>query len=251
MIDNLISVLDTQRFGFKVVKLDFEQVDAACLIQAMRKDKVKFCIYRVSLDNLDFINLLENLGFEIKDVQVTYRYNLSDPLPDHVISSSNEVIIRDAIKRDINEIVSIARDAFSDYGHYAADKNIPKGKLKEIYGDWAKRSVEDKNTADKVILAEINNEIAGFLSFKIKRLNETITYAAGGLGCVSEKYRKQNIFRLITYEGLKWGIGEKFSWVEHNALVTNFPVNATFSKLGFKIYKSFATLHYWLKNDPI
>lgn len=243
-IDDFVSKLDTGRFGFKVAKFDAEENDLQELLKLLASNDVKLCITKVSLEKLQLLNLLEQNGFLIKDIQVTYKYDLNQPIP--IISETkNNTLIREATREDSFEIEKLARVSFSNYGHYAADRQLPLEKVVEIYGDWARRSVEDKNVADKIFLAEINGEIAGFLSFKINN-HGAYYYAAGGLGCVSEKFKNQSIFRFITIAGLEWGKQVNLSWEEHNVLITNYPVNHSFIKLGFKIYRSFATLHCWV-----
>ena len=94
------------------------------------------------------------------------------------------------------------------------------------------------------MVADYHGEIAGFLSFKI-HTNKTDRYAAGGLGAVTPKHRDKNIFRQIAEAGLFWGKENGLDWEEHNVLITNYPVNRSFSKIGFKVFRSFVTLHYW------
>lgn len=243
-IENFISKLDTERFGIKVAKFDAEQSGLADLLEFLAANDVKLCITKVSLEQLQLVNLLEKHGFQIKDIQVTYKYDLNHPIP-IIGERKNNTLIREATREDSIMIQRLARDSFANYGHYAADNMLPIEMVGDIYSDWARRSIEDYEVADKVFLAEVNNEIAGFLSFKIHNQNE-YSYAAGGLGCVSRKYRNQNVFRFITIAGLEWGKQANLSWEEHNVIITNYPVSQSFTKLGFKICNSFATLHCWL-----
>ena len=243
-ITDLISELDSKRFGFKVAKFDAEGINLQELMKLMSFYEVKLCITKVSLEKVELLNILEQNRFLIKDVQVTYKYDLDKPIPT-INEKKSEILIREATTKDKIEIETLARNSFSNYGHYAEDCKLPVEKVGDIYGEWARRSIEDKNVADKVFLAEINKEIAGFLSFKINN-RDGFYYAAGGVGCVATKYRRQNIFRLITIAGLEWGKQTNLAWEEHNVLITNYPVNYSFTKLGFKVYKSFATLHCWV-----
>jgi len=244
-IENFISDLDSKRFGFKIAKFDTKGVDLAIFLELIRSERVKLIITKVPLENLEAVNLLEENGFVIKDVQVTYKFELNKFIPHIISESKNEIIIRDATDNDIKGVEILAGNCFSNYGHYAADLKLPSDKVKDIYSDWARRSIEDKNIADKIIIAEINNEIAGFLTFKVYEQNG-LFYGAGGLGGVAEKYRSQNIFRLITIAGLKWGKQRNMAWEEHNVSIKNYPVNSSFTKLGFKIYKTFVTMHCWI-----
>ena len=244
LIDNFISELDTNRFGFNVAKLNESDFvfDPKTMIESFKDNGVKLVMAKVNANDVDLINNLEGMGFGLKDIQVTYKYDLLN----YEITKYNNanVIIRDAAKYDCHSLEEIALESFDSYGHYAADKRIPAEVCKEIYRDWILRSLDNPNIADKVIVAECDGEIAGFLSFKT-HLNGS-EYAAGGLGAVSPKFRNKDIFRMISLGGLNWGKQIGLEWEEHNVLITNLPVNRSFSKLGFKICNSFITMHLWI-----
>ncbi|MBI4947147.1 MAG: hypothetical protein HY840_12200 [Bacteroidetes bacterium] len=244
-INDLISKLDTKRFGFKVAKVNHFDKKSEKLLIALKKQGVKLILSKVNAEDITLINTLEELGFCIKDIQVTYKYDLTDYTPKN-ISFDSDFMIRDAGKSDIPKLKKVALESFKNYGHYFEDKKLDPIKCAGIYSDWIERSCKDKNIADKIIVAEHKGDIAGFLSFKIYNDN-TYKYAAGGLGSVAEKYRNKDIFRMIMVAGLNWGKEMKLHWEEHNVIITNFPVNRSMSKLGFKVYKSFVTMHHWIK----
>jgi len=240
---NYISFLDSERFGFPVAKFDKMPDDISGFVKMLSKNNVKLCIAKVPLVNMENLNTLETYGFAIKDIQVTYKYNIDDKLPSFTFD--NETGIRDAKLSDKKSLEELAKNSFSNYGHYAADTRLPIKEIGEIYKEWARRSLEMKEVADKIIVAETEGQIVGFLTFKIHTEGK-IKYAAGGLGCVHSKYRGRNIFPLLVLEGLKWGQSQGLAWEEHNVLINNYPVNNSFVKLGFKIHKSHATMHMWL-----
>lgn len=242
-IRDYYSSLDTLRFGFKIAKVNKFNDDPEYILELLKENGFKLLICRINCEEINLINKLEFLGFLIKDIQVSYKYNLNNNnyMNHHRNHHNNNILIRDANKNDVNKLQIIAYESFNNYGHYFADNNLNKDKCSEIYKDWVKRSFSGKKYADKIIVAEIEKEIVGFLTFKIINHN----HAASGLGAVANKYRNKDVFSSITIEGLKWGKKIGLKWVEHNVLITNYAINRTFSKLGFKIYKSFLTFHYW------
>jgi hypothetical protein len=244
-LEKYLSVLDTERFGFKIVKIDTFDYPAAELLAFFKANDVKLILSKISAENLDLINELEHLKFELKDIQVTYKYDLHKNILKDKTNTEN-ILIREAKITDIEFLQTIASDSFLNYGHYANDDKLDKIKCRDIYSDWIKRSCEDENVANKVFVAECDGELAGFLAIKILS-QENKRYAAGTIGAVSEKFRNQNIFRLITLEVLHWSKQEGLDWVENNVLITNYPVNSSFVKSGFLIYKSFITLHHWIE----
>lgn len=246
-LEDYISPLDTQRFGFNIAKVNHFDTEPSTLINFLDQEDVKLTISKVGLDNLSLLNTLESLGFQIKDVQVTYKFDLNKQTL-HAIEGNNDVGIETANPEDLLELQEIARNSFNNYGHYARSTQLDKQLCADIYADWIKNSVEKREVADLVLVAKVQNRIAGFLSFKIFS-TETASYAAGGIGAVSADFRNKHIFRMISLEGLHWAKKLNLDWVEHNVLIDNYPVNQSFCKTGFTPYKSMATLHRWKSNN--
>lgn len=242
-ISEYVSNLDSERFGFTVAKINNFSQSPAATINALKKDNVKLIISKINCENLTLINQLECLGFQTKDFQVTYRYDIKN-IGFSAADLQSEFIVREVQNNDIPTIANIAQVSFENYGHYFANKNLDPSRCREIYKDWAERSCTSKDVADRVLVADQNGTIAGFLSFKCYTENGK-RYAAGGLGAVAPEYRNKNVFRLLVKTGLLWGKEGGLNWEEHNVLTTNYPVNRAFTKIGFTVFKSFVTLHHW------
>lgn len=243
-IENYLSVLDTDRFGFKVAKIDFFNDNLEQLIKFLKENDVKLILCRIPFENLELINNLEALGFRIKDIQVTYKFDLhKSKILD--FKAPEGLVVRDFKESDISTLLEIASDSFQNYGHYANDTKLDKEKCNQIYIDWINRSCFDSNVADKVFVAEYENEVAGFLSFKTNK-TEDQSYAAGGIGAVSPKFRNKSIFKALTHKGIAWGKEIGLDWEEHNVLIENYPVNRSFINYGFYPFKSFVSMHNWL-----
>ena len=243
--EKYISTLDTDRFGFLVAKSDFSGINPETAVSEFKKLGIKLVTSRIEGTNIELLNKLEDLGFRVKDNQLTYRFDLKNFKPEEIELTEN-YNIREAKATDMPALVRFTEESFAGYGHYFADKRLDQKKCMEIYKDWVQRSFDDKKVADKVFAAEINGEAAGYLTFKIFEKNN-LKYAAGGLGSVSKNYRNKSVFRAITLHGLKWGAEIGLDWEEHNVLTTNNSVNRSFSGLGFRIVNSYITLHGWLK----
>jgi len=244
-IENFISELDTCRFGLKIAKVDDFGENPYEILNFIKDEGVKLVISKINSNNLKTINLLEDYGFRIKDNQVTYTYLLKNFNQNLASVFDTKTIIRKFNSSDMHEIRTMLGETFNNYGHYFADEMLEKSKSLEVYIDWGTRSCLDNDVADVVFVAQVGNELTGFLSFK-KFRNEQKTYAAGGLGAVYSKFRGRNIFKMLAVKGLLWGIEENLDWVEHNVLTNNFPVNRAFSSTGFYISNSFITMHCWL-----
>lgn len=245
MTEHYISELDTQRFGFKIGKINHYDGAPDAILDSLRSLGVKLVISKIDTSNLTLINHLENIGFRLKDSQVTYSYDLNhfDESLKNIFDS--QTTLRLCREEDVEQVKNIMAQSFNGYGHYFANERLDKEKCLEIYKDWGVRSCLDKNIADVVFVAEQNNEVAGILSFK-KFITEKETYAAGGIGAVNPNYRGKNIFKMLAVHGLVWGKENGLDREEHNVLTTNYSVNSSFSSVGFKVKNSFVTMHCWL-----
>lgn len=241
-----ISKLDCERFGYKIAKIDsWEHLDILGLVKQLRDAGVKLVIAKINSAQLPIINILEDLGFRIKDTQVTYKYDIKK-LDFNISSLHSDFKIRTSMEHDVNEMISIARESFAEYGHYFADKRLDKKHCHEIYPDWARRSCLDKTVSDKIFVAVVEEKVVGFLSFKI-HLKNAEKYAVGGMGAVAKACRKYGIFDKLVKHGISWGADIGLTWEEHNVLTNNYSVNRIFSRAGFVINNSFMTLHGWLE----
>lgn len=239
-----VSPLDVERFGFNVAKIDcMDLATAKSTLNELEQENLTLIIARANTQDIAIINFLEHQGFHLKDSQVTYRFDMKR------VSLANcaapaDVIIRENKPSDTEGLIAMCRDSFMGYGHYFANDKLCKTKCAEIYPDWARRSCTDKKYADKIFVAEMDNKPVGFLSFKL--MGTTERYAKGGMGAVAKEYRKFGIFQALIKAGLIWGKEANLVWEEHNVLCTNYPVNRSFSTLGFTITNAFVTMHKWL-----
>lgn len=234
------SALDTERFGFKIAKVNSFDFKVNDIVSELKLNGYRLILSKVNSSNIHLINELEKNGFELKDIQLTYSYDLSDPIP---LTLAEGVTIRTAEPSDQEALYNISIKSFNNYGHYSADLKLDQNKCREIYGDWIVRSF-DKKVADNIFVAVVNNQPVGFLSHKIYA-NEH-RYAVGGIGAVDQEFRSKDIFKSIIVSGINWAILNNCKWVEHNILVTNYAVNRSFSRLGFKASNSYITFHKWL-----
>ncbi|MCF6351473.1 MAG: GNAT family N-acetyltransferase [Cyclobacteriaceae bacterium] len=242
---NYLSKLDSQRFGFKIAKVnDVDYLTNIENIRKMKANEVKLVISRVQTEKIEDINTLENLGFELKDSQSTYKFDYSRSSINYKYFN-NKILVREAVDSDVDKLVKISEKSFVGYGHYFNDNKLGRTECLEIYKDWMKRSVLDREVANKVLVAEYKDKLAGMLSFNFFN-KEGLSFAAGGMGAVSSEFRGFNIFSTLVIKGLEMGEDLNLNWEEHNVLTTNYPVNRVFSKLSFSIVDSFMTFHKWL-----
>lgn len=243
---SLISPLDTVRFGFPIAKLNPASIgELEQGLNSLDGSGCRLVISKVDLEQLSLIHHMQDIGFRTMDVQSTYAFELKN------LGQAQTDLLRSDVKvapyhpSQREDIATIARESFMGYGHYAASGKFDLDTCADIYVDWALRSCEDNQMADVMLVAECDGSVAGFLGFKTGK-KDGRRFAAGVLGAVSSEFRGRDIFRILTVAGLQWGQNLGLQWEEHNVLCTNYPVNRSFSGLGFRIIRSFTTMHLWL-----
>lgn len=241
---SFISEIDTTRFGFNIAKVDAWSDDISQTLNKLRSDNVKLVISKVHTDKLTLLNTLEQHGFHVKDIQLTYKYTFNRELPS-IDEYSNQLIIRDFQEQDLSAVASIAHHCFLDYGHYFADARLDRSKCEEIYKDWAIRCCLDKNFADKTLVAVHNNRIVGFTAFKTHSSSAT-KYVTANISGVASDQRGLGIYQKLMVTALHYFAKQNIEWVEGNALSVNYPVIYSLPKIGYKMVNSFCTLHGWL-----
>jgi ribosomal protein S18 acetylase RimI-like enzyme len=231
------SKLDTNRFGFRVAKLHVEEMSD---IDYQKLEEFSLVIARVKTSNIHLINELERKGFTLKDSQFTMKRHLRDY--SHKTKSS-EIIIRELKPADIEDLLRITVESFDGYGHYFANKELDRSKVREIYSDWAYRSFNGDNPTDKILVAEFKTRPVGFLSFHIV-YGISSKFTMGGIGAVDSTFRGKGIFPELLDKGLEWSKKIDAEWCEHNVLTTNFSVIRSMLKKGFSPMNAITTLHY-------
>jgi GNAT superfamily N-acetyltransferase len=236
-MDEYISELDTQRFGFPIARVNAFSEPMERILDGLQNLGVRMVISRVPAD---LINEMEQAGFRLKDIQVTYNYDLPSPPP--ALDTRYGIIYRKFRPGDEDAIQRIASQAFRNYGHYAKNRELGRVDTGEIYADWARRCCAGLVNVDRIIVAEHEDIPVGYLAFQILEDGDS-RYAAGVMGAVDKKAQRAGVFRGINIMGLRWALEQGLNRVEHNVLLTNYAVNKTYSGLGFRIIRSEVTLH--------
>ena len=118
------------------------------------------------------------------------------------------------------------------------DPRLPSGA--EIVDDFIPRMLHRCRLCDgKVLVAEVNNEVAGFATILAKVTSEEIEEGDYEYGLVSDlvvasKYRKQGIGRKLLAAAESYARSNKVKWLRIGVLAENHHANGLYDSMGFE-----------------
>ncbi len=241
----MFSKLDSERFNFPVAKAHVAEIRQIGGIEALVEKGFRFCIARCDTGDIAGCNWLEDNGFRLTDVQVCYQREIADLRTFPLSSPDTSLEYRPVAAYQTDQVLELVKNCFTDYGHYAADNRIDPDVCRDIYVDWARRSISDREVASIVMGAFREHELVGLLSLLAKKSNDGQGFAKGIMGAVDQSHRCRGVFKNLIYRCLIWGKENGHEWHEHNVLAANIPVNRSFQRMGFLSMSTFSTFHWW------
>jgi len=233
---------DSKIFGFKIGRIENH------LIKINHSSKLSFfnniiqdCIEqqydhincRVGLKDFETLHVLERLGFNVMDVQITLTTEVG--FQSNSFSCPDKLVIREATANDLDELKEIVRGAFTDT-RFVIDTRYPKEGVDRLYFEWIKNSVLGSEESVFVAQDRYNGRLIGFLICKYDPdSEETLGLRIGSIDliAITKNYRNQGIGQTV----IKFALNKfktKVDRVEIRTQVSNIPAIKAFMKGGFK-----------------
>lgn len=235
-----LSALDLDRFGIVtaraplVTAADVEPALAFC-----RSNRVRLLIARCRTEDLAAAQRLEAEGARLMDTLVYF----ARPVDRGVSEPSPAVPVRLLREGEADEVLHVAADAFSGYsGHYHADPRLDRSACDAVYASWAHRSCLDPAVADRVLVAELEGRLVGFLTLKARAPGEQEIVLNG----VSPRAQRHGVYRSLVLGAVAQARADGADRLVVSTQVTNVAVQRTWTRLGFEPSHSFYTFHLWL-----
>jgi ribosomal protein S18 acetylase RimI-like enzyme len=232
------SPLDEARFGIRAAWA--RHITSATLPDVMRAcagEQIQLLMVRCSAADFATIASLEDSGFHLMDVLVSYRRALIE-LPS--IALPDGMSIRSATPADESQIERVARESFAGYvGHYHADPRLDRASCDAVYSSWAVRSLS-RDVAAEVLVIEKNTRIAAFGTLCIDG-----TEGIGQLFAVSPDFRRQGLYRLLMAETMRRLARAGLQTMRYSTQITNLPAQNVLTDFGFHLSNSNVTFHKW------
>lgn len=187
---------------------------------------------RLASEAGDAIRALETEGFRYNSGLNSYIWAAKD------ISFDPSIHIRKASIEDAKQIGEIGANAFSlDRLHL--DPSVETAIAINMYREWSANCV--KGLCEQVLVAEINNEIAGFVSLTTDTQFSSIlndSFKRILLIAVSYLHRGKGIGVQLVNAAKQWTHDDHNSYLLVGTSAINLPAQNLYSKCGFKPYYS-------------
>ncbi len=235
-----LSNLETTRFGVVAAKVIDATARPEAIAAAAHAKGVEMLTARVDVSDLPRVHALEAAGYQLMDTLVCYSRDLAEPPSTPQLASG--VTLRQATPEDAASIADLAKEAFADYiGHYHADPRLDNLSADAAYVEWAETSTACASTEAPVLLAEIGERVAGFLTLRRNSPDEMEIV----LNAVDPESEGQGIYTEMVAASLALARGAGAERIITSTQINNYAVQRVWSRLGFFHFRSLYTLHKW------
>lgn len=230
---------DSNFFGFRIAKINDEILSEESVLEIIKWCQINEidCLYFLAdSSNQETLPIAEKNNFHLVDLRVNLENNKLNLIEN---LSNSEVKIRLAQDSDIAQLRQMAAVNHTDSRFYY-DSHFPREKCDELYATWIEKSCH--GFADAVLIAEIQNEVVGYISCSIKN-------GVGNIGLVGVKATTQGkgIGKLLVNQACQWFKQNEANNVTVVTQGRNIIAQRLYQKNGFITESIKLWYHLWLK----
>jgi len=245
-VNKFLSALDRDRFGIVTVKADGlespQDVDECVAFSQF--SNAELLIARLDATRFKAVQQLEGAGGILCDTLIYYELRCRDikSTTDGLSSDKDVFQLREMAADDYDQVVNIARSAFSGYfGHYHSDPRLNKRDCDEAYVSWCENTARNIGDTNKIIIVQDTAGICGFLTMKVhddKRLELV-------LSGVAKRVEGRGVYRRMIQKGVQYALEAGFKRVFTSTQIINLAVQRVWIAQGFFPVKFEYTFHKW------
>ena len=240
-----LSQIDTERFGMVTAREPLFVADrVAEVLRFCREKAVRLLVARCAVEDLAAAQAMEAAGGRLMDVLVYWTRDLARPLP----AEPAKAPVRTLRGDDVEAVRRVASRAFRGYiGHYHADPRLDRARCDEVYASWAERSCLDPAVATRVLVAEHEGAVGGFLTLLARGPAEQEIVLNG----VDPELQRHGIYRSLVLSAIAHARSDGAERLTVSTQLSNIGVQKTWARLGFEPLRSYCTFHAWLDGADV
>jgi dTDP-4-amino-4,6-dideoxy-D-galactose acyltransferase len=234
---------DTSFFGCRIARATVNQLSPQILQDILEwcRSHAVDCLYFLSAsDHQETVRVAEDNGFRFVDIRVTLQCELKDR-PTMSDNSAQSLTVRPSRETDIPVLQSIAHASYRDSRFYF-DPCFPEESCRSLYQTWIKCCCE--GNADVVLVAEINDQIVGYVSCHLtSRIHGEI-----GLVGVDSAIRSRGVGKVLVHHSLNWLAAHHIQTVRVVTQGRNIAAQRLYQHCGFLTHSLQLWYHKWLSD---
>lgn len=235
-----LNALESTRFGIVAAKVVDVTASPEAIALAARAQGVQMLTVRLDVSDLPRIHALEAAGYQLMDTLVYYSRDLAE-LPS-LRRLADGLMLRHASAEDAASVASLAREAFSGYmGHYHVDPRLNNSAADAAYVEWAETSTSKVSPDAPVLLAQIGQRVAGFLTLRRNSPDE-MELVLSGIGAAAHG---QGLYSALIAAALPLAREAGAERIITSTQINNYAVQRVWTRLGFFHFRSVYTMHKW------
>ena len=239
-LEAMVVPWDTDILGFPVGQINQIKLNENVISQDLPSDFIawreaqglKMISYRTRHDNIKETIFLEENGFRF--IEMVYPVSMNDLSN---INSSETIVLENALETDLDQIQSIAREAFST-GRFNIDPRLGAEIGGRRYAMWVLNSF--KNPKHQIIKATVDSQIIGF--FIVELIQPDTIY--WHLTAIASQFQGQGFGKRVWSGMLARHKRDGLKKVHTTISAHNSPVINLYTKLGFKFEPPMMTFHW-------
>ncbi len=173
-------------------------------------------------------------SFDLVDVKIVYEITITNEMPVDIMCVEFNSSVH-----NIYEVYDLAIQS-GEYSRFRIDKGFDENKFYQLYKEWVDKSI-DLSIADGLIIAQIEGQIVGFVTYKAE--NERIVI---GLIAVSGAFRGRKIGTYLVNEVINRALALKINKLQVATQLDNLLACKFYEKLNMKINSKTNIYHLWL-----
>ncbi|MBI4236633.1 MAG: GNAT family N-acetyltransferase [Chloroflexi bacterium] len=230
---------DTQHLGYPVARLvtdSLAEVEEG--LERCRQEGVRLLIARCHTGSYPVVHALEAHGAQLMQTDVFWQMRV----PEHPPPLLGDAVFRPHRPEDVEEIRHVATEAFrGQIDHFHCDPRISRERADEVYVQWAVNSCSQRELADEVYVALLNDRVVGFGALR----QRSAVMGEMTLGAVSADVQGHHVYHDMVSTTIEWCRQRQLRVVHIETQINNLAVQHAWARHGMRLAESLYTFHQW------